>query len=63
MKKILITGISGFVGGYFVDYLLSHEDTPEIHGISRSKPAWDFIPASSEQLNDHQFHIAESVFF
>ena len=21
MKKILITGISGFVGGYFVDYL------------------------------------------
>lgn len=46
MKKILITGISGFVGGYFVDCLTSHEDTFEIHGVSRSKPAWNFIKVS-----------------
>jgi GDP-4-dehydro-6-deoxy-D-mannose reductase len=59
MKKILITGISGFVGGYFVDYLTSHDNTLEIHGISRSKPAWDFVPVTSEQLNDHHFHIAD----
>jgi len=59
MKKILITGISGFVGGYFVDYLTSHHDTIEIHGISRSKPAWDFVPLIPERLNDHHFHIAD----
>lgn len=59
MKKVLITGISGFVGGYCVDFLTSQYDTIEIHGISRSKPAWDFVPVTSEQLNDHHFHIAD----
>jgi GDP-4-dehydro-6-deoxy-D-mannose reductase len=59
MKKILITGISGFVGGYFVDYLKSHADTLEIHGISRSKPAWNFVPVTPERLNDHRFHLAD----
>jgi GDP-4-dehydro-6-deoxy-D-mannose reductase len=59
MKKILITGISGFVGGYFVDYLTSSDATFEIHGISRSKPAWDFVPVTPERLNDHHFHIAD----
>ena len=44
MKKILITGINGFIGGYFVDYLTSRDDTFEIQGFSRSKPAWDFVP-------------------
>jgi len=59
MKKILITGISGFVGGYYVDYLTSHGDIFEIHGISHSKPAWDFLPVPSEQLNDHHVHLAD----
>jgi len=59
MKKILITGISGFVGGYFVDYLKSHERTFEIHGISRSKPAWDFVHLSQDQLDDQHFHQAD----
>lgn len=59
MKKILITGISGFVGGYFVENLMSRNDTVEIHGISRSKPAWDFVKVSPELLNSHQFHIAD----
>ena len=59
MKKILITGISGFVGGYFVDYLTSRADTFEIHGISRSKPAWDFVPVTVERLNNHHFHLAD----
>jgi GDP-4-dehydro-6-deoxy-D-mannose reductase len=59
MKKILITGISGFVGGYFVDYLTSHHDTLEIHGISRSEPAWDFVNVSSELLDGHHFHRAD----
>lgn len=59
MKKILITGISGFVGGYFFDYLTSRDDTLEIHGISRSKPAWDFIPVTPEGLNNPHFHRAD----
>jgi GDP-4-dehydro-6-deoxy-D-mannose reductase len=59
MKKILITGVSGFVGGYFVHHIASHYDTIEIHGISRSIPAWDFVNVSSELFNDHHFHIAD----
>ena len=58
MKKILITGISGFVGGYFVQFL-TQRDNFEIHGISRSKPAWDFVDVTSEQLNSHYFHLAD----
>jgi GDP-4-dehydro-6-deoxy-D-mannose reductase len=59
MKKILITGISGFVGGYVVDHLASRNDMVEIHGISRSKPAWKFIPARTERCKDHHFHSAD----
>jgi GDP-4-dehydro-6-deoxy-D-mannose reductase len=59
MKKVLITGVSGFVGGYFVHYIASHYDTLEIHGISRSMPAWDFVNVSSELFNDHHFYIAD----
>ncbi len=42
MKKILITGISGFVGGHFVHYLTTHYRDIEIHGISRSQPCMGF---------------------
>jgi GDP-4-dehydro-6-deoxy-D-mannose reductase len=59
MKKILITGISGFVGGYFFDFLINRADTVEIHGISRSKPVWDFISCSPEHENAHHFHLAD----
>ncbi len=59
MKKILITGISGFVGGHFVHLLSSRHNNLEIHGISRSKPAWDFINTPAELLNGHYFHQAD----
>ena len=59
MKKILITGISGFVGGHFVQYLTTHHNNLEIHGISRSKPAWDFVKAPAGFLNSHYFHQAD----
>ncbi|MDO9325365.1 MAG: GDP-mannose 4,6-dehydratase [Methanoregula sp.] len=59
MKKILNTGISGFVGGYIVDYLTSHDDTIEIHGISRSIPAWDYIKTTPALLDSHHFHLAD----
>jgi GDP-4-dehydro-6-deoxy-D-mannose reductase len=59
MKKILITGISGFVGGHFVHYLLSQKGEFEIHGVSRSIPSWDFVPSKQEFLRSHYFHKAD----
>jgi GDP-4-dehydro-6-deoxy-D-mannose reductase len=59
MKKILITGISGFVGGHFVQYLSTHHQDLEIHGISRSRPAWDFVPALPELIKNSHFHQAD----
>jgi GDP-4-dehydro-6-deoxy-D-mannose reductase len=59
MKKILITGISGFVGGHFVHYLTSKDNKLEIHGISRTKPAWDFVNIPAELLDGHYFHQAD----
>ena len=59
MKKILITGISGFVGGHFVHYLTTSKNDLEIHGISRSKPAWNFVNIPPELLNGHYFHQAD----
>lgn len=56
MKKILITGISGFVGGHFVHYLNSIDSDWEIHGISRSPPTWDFVPDAPAFLKSHHFH-------
>jgi GDP-4-dehydro-6-deoxy-D-mannose reductase len=43
MKSILITGISGFVGGHFTRFIVNKKSDYVIHGLSRSKPAWDFI--------------------
>jgi len=59
MKKILITGVSGFVGGHLVHQLNSHNDNFEIHGISRSKPEWNFIPGVQLLLDKHNFHRAD----
>jgi GDP-4-dehydro-6-deoxy-D-mannose reductase len=59
MKKILITGISGFVGGHFVQYLSTNHQDLEIHGISRSKPGWDFVPAMPELTRNSHFHQAD----
>jgi GDP-4-dehydro-6-deoxy-D-mannose reductase len=46
MRSILITGISGFVGGHLADHL--HRIRPDVvlHGMSRSAPSWDFVPES-----------------
>jgi len=59
MKKLLITGISGFVGGHFVRFLSRRKPEYEIHGISRSKPAWDFFLAAPEFINSRCFHQAD----
>ncbi|HUH78873.1 MAG TPA: GDP-mannose 4,6-dehydratase [Methanoregula sp.] len=59
MEKILVTGASGFAGGHFIHYLLSHHEGFEIHGVSRSVPAWDFVPSTEAFLRDHHFHRAD----
>jgi len=56
MKSILITGISGFVGGHYTRFLLNTKKDVIIHGISRSKPVWDFIKDRKKNLNSIHFY-------
>jgi GDP-4-dehydro-6-deoxy-D-mannose reductase len=59
MKRLLITGISGFVGGHLISYLEKQQSEFEIHGISRSKPAWDFVDPSMSDRDGVHFHQAD----
>jgi len=59
MKRLLITGISGFVGGHIVSYFAEHDNEYEIHGISRSIPSWDFVQAAQRRAVNLQFHAAD----
>ena len=56
MKSILITGISGFVGGHFTRFIVNKHPSCVIHGLSRSKPAWDFIQNRDLILEAITFH-------
>jgi GDP-4-dehydro-6-deoxy-D-mannose reductase len=56
MKSILITGISGFVGGHFTQFLLNNNTDYIIHGVSRSKPTWDFIQNRNQVLRSITFY-------
>lgn len=42
MKRIMITGVSGFVAGHFIDYLYDNHIECEILGLDRATPATDF---------------------
>jgi GDP-4-dehydro-6-deoxy-D-mannose reductase len=59
MRSILITGMSGFVGGHLADYI--HRLRPEValHGMSRSAPSWDFIPARVSLMRVMSFHAGD----
>ena len=48
MKKILITGFSGFVSRYFIEHLENNKQKSEILGIDINKP--DFLIYNSETL-------------
>jgi GDP-4-dehydro-6-deoxy-D-mannose reductase len=56
MKSILITGISGFVGGHYAKFLHDTRKDFTIHGMSRSKPAWDYIADGDKILNSIDIH-------
>jgi GDP-4-dehydro-6-deoxy-D-mannose reductase len=55
-KTILITGISGFVGGHYSSFLCNTRKDWTIHGVSRSKPSWDFFPNTDTILDSINFH-------
>ncbi|MCX6688403.1 MAG: GDP-mannose 4,6-dehydratase [Methanoregula sp.] len=55
-RSILITGISGFVGGHYSSFIINNRKDWTIHGISRSKPAWDFLPGCDTILDSINFH-------
>jgi GDP-4-dehydro-6-deoxy-D-mannose reductase len=59
MNKILITGASGFVAGHFIRFLSSHSHDFEMHGISRTRPSWDFFPGSTPLEGIFSFHQAD----
>ena len=55
MKKFLITGVSGFVGQHFVDYLEINRINAHVLGVdlveNRSGRAFSYVTQSFEQLN------------
>jgi GDP-4-dehydro-6-deoxy-D-mannose reductase len=55
-KTILITGISGFVGGHYGAFVCKNKNNWDIHGISRSRPSWDYIPDADTILGSICFH-------
>jgi GDP-4-dehydro-6-deoxy-D-mannose reductase len=61
LRKLLITGVSGFVGGHFINFLATQQHDFEIHGISRSLPVWDFFPGSLKLTETFTFHQADLI--
>jgi GDP-4-dehydro-6-deoxy-D-mannose reductase len=59
MKTLLITGISGFVGGHVVHFFKNHPHEYEIHGISRSNISWDYFSGSFPLAETVTFHRAD----
>jgi len=55
-KTILITGVSGFVGGHYCSFLCNTHKDWVIHGISRSEPSWDFLPDEETIQESLIFH-------
>lgn len=48
MKRIAITGISGFVAGHFIDYLYDNNIECEVLGMDRGTPQTDFSKYSGK---------------
>lgn len=60
MQRILITGISGFVGGHFAHYVAQKRPGFIIHGASRRNPRWNFLPIELRgQIIFHQIDLLD----
>lgn len=51
--KLLITGITGFVGSHFADYLLAAHPDVEIHGLARWRSPLDNIEHIRDRVKLH----------
>ncbi|MGE5280520.1 MAG: GDP-mannose 4,6-dehydratase [Deltaproteobacteria bacterium] len=61
MKKILITGITGFVGSHLADFLLALRDKGmEVHGIRRWRSPMDNIEGIADRLHLHYCELLDS---
>jgi GDP-4-dehydro-6-deoxy-D-mannose reductase len=57
--KVLITGITGFVGSHLADFLLSKHNV-EVHGIERWRSKTENIEHIKSKLNLHECDIRDS---
>ncbi len=61
MKKILITGITGFVGSHLADYILGLGGRSlEVHGIRRWRSPMDNIDQIADKLSLHYCELLDS---
>lgn len=61
MKQILITGITGFVGEYLAEYLLSIEKDSAIHGTYHSESGLARIGDLKKRLTLHQVDLNDAA--
>ena len=54
MKKIMITGVSGFVGHHFIQFLYDEGIEMEICGVDLREPTYDLTPYRDRLLIDFQ---------
>lgn len=55
LKTLLITGVSGFVGGHFVRFAAAQRSDLAICGTDLSAPAWDFMADRASVLERMTF--------
>lgn len=59
MKSILITGISGFVGGHLAHHISRSRPDIALYGMSRSPPSWDYVPDGDSLREEIAFHAGD----
>lgn len=49
--RVLITGITGFVGSHLAEFLLSEKDGPEVHGLKRWRSPLDNVAGVLDRIS------------
>lgn len=61
MKKLLITGFSGFVASHFMDYLYENHSDFEVYGISLGKPIFEYEKYKDKMaINFYEMNLMDS---
>lgn len=58
--KILITGITGFVGSHLADHILAHESRAEVHGTRRWRSKEDAADHLQGKVQFHECDLTDS---